>query len=145
VAGISGVRVFLGGEPSTGDLAQCPTFTSSVKSRREPLPTSIQIQALVAECPGAADRGQHLLIGSGVATNQDLPAGVEGEPLHRREITGDGEDAGLGRRGLGDVWDPLGNGLVDKRGGIGAGSSVHDIQIRGGAAVASIAGTLDAG
>jgi hypothetical protein len=35
-----------------------------------------------AECPGAADRGQHLIVRTGVAADQDPPAGVEGEYLH---------------------------------------------------------------
>jgi hypothetical protein len=99
---------FLVDEPSIGDIARCPTFTSSVKRGQGPLPTSIQ--ALVAECPGAADRGQHILVGTGVAADQYLPAGVEGVSLHRGEITGNGEGPGLGRRGLGDVRDTPGDG-----------------------------------
>ena len=100
---------------------------------------------LVAECPGAADRGQHLLVGTGVAADQYLPAGVKGESLHRGEIAGDSEGSGLGCLGIGDVRDTSADGIVDKRGGIGGGGSVHDVEIRGGAAVDPILDIADAG
>jgi len=56
-----------------------------------------------------------------------------------------GEEPGLGHLGIGDVRDPAGNGVVYKCGGVGAGRSVHDVQIRGGAAVDSIVGTVNPG
>jgi hypothetical protein len=104
-----------------------------------------EVMVLVAECRRAADRGQHLLAGTGVAADQDLPARVEGVSLHRGKATGDTKGTGLGCRGIADVRDTPGNGVVDKRGGIGARSSVHDVQIRGGPAGAPIMGTSDAG
>src|SRR5450631_2678712 len=91
---------------------------------------------LLAEHSGAADHGQHLRLGTGIAADQDLSAGVDGVPLRGDEAAGDGEGARLGCCGAGGVRDRSGDGVADQGGSVDPGSSVHQVQLSSGAAVA---------
>src|SRR6266536_1929195 len=111
----------------------------------QPLARPSRKSRRVAERAGAADGGQRLLLGTGVTADQNLTFGVEGVSLRGGEIGRDAEGAGGGRLGVGEVWDSSGNGVVDEGGRIGADSSVHNVQIAGGAAVLADVGALYAG